>query len=134
MSKLILVIVFFSSSIAFAERNRGQDELFHINFGAEHEPGVLGTFRVGFTNFEMGMLNRSLNDWTFGIAYVLDLTPSLYTMIGLAAVGDDPGLFSAVGWEIGFWKFFDFRIEFNGSASYKNFSSGGMIIGLNVVL
>jgi hypothetical protein len=102
--------------------------------GAEHNIDVIGTMRVGIKNLEAGMLNKNMEDTTYGIVYNFQLSDSFYAGLGAGTVSDKPGLFTSIGYEFPLFKFFDLRLELNASSSHDNLSNGGFILGANINL
>ncbi|MDA8792929.1 hypothetical protein N9N67_06755 [Bacteriovoracaceae bacterium] len=120
----ILIFSFYSLSVQAAK----DEKYAHVYVGAGELLG-LGTVRVGFKEWEFGMLNQRAplgamkqiykDDLYVGAGFVLNYNLS-------------PGIIGAVGYEYYFWKIFSFRAEANVSHSVDNYSHANGLVGLTV--
>ncbi len=89
---------------------------------------IPGSFRVGGKSFEIGMLTTGV----YGLLWNIDLSPKIYSSMGLGINSGGAGLYGAIGLE--FWKIWliDFRLEAGAFVNYRNDSSGNLLLGVNI--
>jgi len=106
---------------------RNQASVGHI-FAAAGTLYGLGSLRIGHHTWEGGLLNSN----SLGVVKLLNLG-RMYFGFGFAAVGGaDFGFYASSGVE--FWNLWllNFRFEANGTATYKNSTTGELLLGVSL--
>lgn len=123
-----LTCIFLLLFICLPAQAAKDEKYAHVYVGGGELFG-LGTVRVGFGEWEFGMLNQRSplgamkqfykDQYYVGVGFVLNYNVS-------------PGFIGAVGYEYYFWKIFSFRAEANVSHSIDNYSHANGLVGLTV--
>lgn len=91
-----------------------------------------GSIRVGWNDWEVGMLSRS----SFGIAKMIFYSPSLYVGLGggvMSTIKDvSPSLHAAIGFDWEFWSIFGLRGEWYSDACAAGIFQSTGLLGLEL--
>ncbi|MBK9324330.1 MAG: hypothetical protein IPM97_15505 [Bdellovibrionaceae bacterium] len=91
----------------------------YVAMGITYTPS---SFRVGYMDWEFGMLNR-----VFGFDKIFDIDNNFYSNLGFVYTpGRQPGVFTSMGWKAKLWVI-PFRSEL---AAYMDFTGNGYASGL----
>lgn len=82
------------------------------------------SFRVGYNDWEFGMLNGY-----FGFDKVFHLNESYYSAFGFAVSSTSPGVYGGIGWKTSLW-FIPIRCELAAIMDVKGLTQSGALIGV----
>jgi len=118
MKFLLVVLILISSQFANAKRDFHAYGAYGINFSP-------ASFRLGYDDWELGMLNRVV-----GFNKIFDVgSTKYYTSFGFVITDSSIGTFSAIGTKFNLW-FIPMRAELSGYFDAKSTGFASALIGL----